>query len=130
MFDGVSTNGNSTPMVQLGDSGGIENSGYNSGVGGIQSTNANQNTLNTTGFLCAVPSFYASSVTINGIMSFNLLGSNTWVLGGNFTREAGGTTVFFLAGTKALSDTLDRIRITTVGGTDTFDAGSINILFE
>jgi hypothetical protein len=130
MFSGVSTNGSSAPMVQLGDSGGIESSSYNSGAGGIQSTTANQNTLNTTGFLCVVPVMYGGSATINGIMSFNLLNSNTWVLGGNMTREAGGTTVFFLAGTKTLSDTLDRIRITTVGGTDTFDAGSINILYE
>ena len=33
-------------------------------------------------------------------------------------------------GQKALSDVLDRVRITTVNGTDTFDAGSINILYE
>jgi hypothetical protein len=34
------------------------------------------------------------------------------------------------AGTKTLSDTLDRVRITTVNGTDTFDAGTINIMYE
>jgi hypothetical protein len=34
------------------------------------------------------------------------------------------------AGTKTLSGTLDRVRITTANGTDTFDAGSINILYE
>jgi hypothetical protein len=33
-------------------------------------------------------------------------------------------------GSVTLSGTLDRVRITTVGGTDTFDAGSINILYE
>ena len=33
-------------------------------------------------------------------------------------------------GDVALSGTLDRVRITTVGGTDTFDAGSINIMYE
>jgi hypothetical protein len=37
---------------------------------------------------------------------------------------------FSSSGTKSLSATLDRIRITTVNGTDTFDAGSINILYE
>jgi hypothetical protein len=37
---------------------------------------------------------------------------------------------FFGGGNKTLSDTLDRVRITTVNGTDTFDAGSINILYE
>jgi len=29
-----------------------------------------------------------------------------------------------------LSGTLDRVRITTVNGTDTFDAGTINIMYE
>jgi hypothetical protein len=36
----------------------------------------------------------------------------------------------FLAGDVALSGTLDRIRITTVNGTDTFDAGTINVSWE
>jgi len=36
----------------------------------------------------------------------------------------------YSAGSKALSDTLDRVRITTINGTDTFDAGSINLLWE
>ena len=35
-----------------------------------------------------------------------------------------------VAGGKALSGTLDRVRITTVNGSDTFDAGTINILYE
>jgi hypothetical protein len=30
----------------------------------------------------------------------------------------------------SIASTLTGIRITTVGGTDTFDAGSINILYE
>jgi hypothetical protein len=36
----------------------------------------------------------------------------------------------FTNGTKTTSATLDRVRITTVNGTDTFDAGTINILYE
>jgi len=59
-----------------------------------------------------------------------LLGSNTWTGTGAFGRETGSNTMFFSAGVKALSGTLDRVRITTVNGTDTFDAGSINILYE
>jgi hypothetical protein len=38
--------------------------------------------------------------------------------------------VFHIGGSKALSATLDRVRITTVGGTDTFDGGNINIVYE
>jgi hypothetical protein len=41
-----------------------------------------------------------------------------------------GTVIGILAYTKTTAGTLDRVRITTVNGTDTFDAGSINILYE
>jgi hypothetical protein len=30
----------------------------------------------------------------------------------------------------ALGGVLDRVRLTTVNGTDTFDAGTVNILYE
>ena len=55
--------------------------------------------------------------------------SNTWVAQGVFhmpTYTVGNSA----AGAKTLSGTLDRVRITTVNGTDTFDAGTINILYE
>jgi hypothetical protein len=59
----------------------------------------------------------------------SLVSSNTWIcqIVGAFSNAAGGR---FGAGTKTLSGTLDRVRITTSNGTDTFDAGSINILYE
>jgi hypothetical protein len=37
--------------------------------------------------------------------------------------------IFITAGYKSLSATLDRVRITTVNGTDTFDGGEINIAY-
>jgi hypothetical protein len=33
-------------------------------------------------------------------------------------------------GSKSLSQTLDRVRLTTFGGADTFDAGKVNITYE
>jgi len=59
-----------------------------------------------------------------------LLGSNAWVANGAFARSDAALVQNFGQGFKPLSDTLDRIRITTVNGTDTFDAGSINIMWE
>lgn len=47
------------------------------------------------------------------------------VLGGDVTEN-----IDFMGGGKTLSGTLDRVRITTVNGTDTFDAGTINIMYE
>jgi hypothetical protein len=120
MVSGVSTSGTSIPLVQLGDSGGVETTGYN---GSIISTAISS----YAGF-----PFYTSwtaATLANGIMILSLLDSatNTWTMNSNIAITGA---VGYAGGAKALSATLDRVRITTVNGTDTFDAGSINILFE
>jgi hypothetical protein len=57
------------------------------------------------------------------------LSGNIWTAHGSFGRVG---TVYFgsVGGAKTLSGTLDRVRITTEGGTDAFDAGTINISYE
>jgi hypothetical protein len=56
---------------------------------------------------------------------------NTWVSTHSASFNDGtGTYISLGNGGLALGGVLDRVRITTVNGTDTFDAGSINILFE
>ena len=121
MFNGVSTNGSSLPLIQLGDSGGIENTGYVSAAG--TSDGAGTST-STAGFV--LRSGVASNL-IYGSMVITLLNGNTWTATNNTTFA---NIASWGAGGKELSATLDRIRITTVNGTDTFDAGSINILYE
>jgi len=124
MFSGVSTNGTSNPQIQIGDSGGIENTGY-LGSSGFGTTFG----LSTTGFSIG-PSTSAASI-FSGIATITLLdpATNTWAYAGNYGySNAGGVAV--AGGAKPLSATLDRLRITTVNGTDTFDAGTINILYE
>ncbi len=125
MLAGVSTNGSSSMRFQLGDSGGIETTGYNSsscylgsGTGAADST---------TGF----DSFGDTNAVASrsGLFTFALLGSNTWVMNGSY-RYAQAAFGIIIYGDKTLSATLDRVRITTQNGTDTFDAGSINILYE
>ena len=125
MFNGVSTNGTSNPLVQLGDSGGIETTGYVSTgitVNNVSSTGGNNSTA---GFILGST---AASSLISGQMIITTLGSNLWV--SSHTCSQLTTNALFGGGNKTLSDTLDRVRITTVNGTDTFDAGSINILYE
>lgn len=129
MFNGVSTSGTSLPQMQLGDSGGIETTGYTSSIG-IVSGVAGIATA-TTGFLLAATSNWSATSVTYGQVILTLLDSatNTWVESGNLGRS--DTSLFAgLAGSKALSATLDRVRITTVNGTDTFDAGTINIMYE
>jgi hypothetical protein len=123
MFDGVSTNGTSIIQIQLGDLGGIETTGY-------AGTAWTANTINTNmsaGLLISGDN--AASSVYHGSISISLLGSNTWTATGSLGRS-NATTINSMGGSKTLSATLDRVRITTVNGTDTFDAGSVNILYE
>jgi hypothetical protein len=124
MFNGVSTNGTNSPIIQLGDSGGIEATGYNA-----TASDSGGRLSETTGF--PVARGVAASDQMTGVLQLSLLdaATNTWVAIGNSTRT-GSANTYFLSGSKALSATLDRIRVTTIGGTDAFDAGSVNILYE
>jgi hypothetical protein len=126
MLSGVSTNGTSIPQVQLGDAGGIETTGYSATAVGITGVGTSANSF-TAGFGLIAASHLATH-TYFGFVQFNLIGSNNWTAVGNLAiPTVAGTMV---AGGKTLSDTLTQVRITTVNGTDTFDAGTINIMYE
>lgn len=127
MFSAVSTTGANAYLIQLGTSGGVQTTGYD-GIT-IVGSNGSANTLAalTNGF-----PFYvnAASYSMHGSLVLCLINGSTWVAQGIL---ANSTTTGFLtscAGNKTLGATLDRVRITTNGGTDTFDAGTINILYE
>jgi hypothetical protein len=124
MFAGVSTNGGSQWLIQIGDSGGVENTGYLGSSSSIASTVAT--TTPTAGF--GVFTALASRVQ-NGSITLSLLSGTTWVAQG-VTATSDAAITQTTAGSKTLSDTLDRVRITTVNGTDAFDAGTINIMYE
>ena len=126
MFNGVSTNGTANIRVQLGVSGGVETTGYNCTAGWIGASSAAAQS--TTGFDSYGDS--GAPCARHGTYVFTLIGSNTWTMTGSFMGVSGGNFIFCIAGSKALAATLDRVRITTTNGTDTFDAGSINILYE
>lgn len=128
MFSGVSTNGTSLPMIQIGDSGGVETTGYTAGSSTLYS--AVISVTYTTGFTFRTDG--VASTVMDGFITLNLLSSstNTWVAGGTIYAPTPSIYMAVVSGAKSLSATLDRVRITTVNGTDTFDAGSINILYE
>lgn len=123
MFSGVSTNGTSSVLVQVGDSGGVEASGYAAGA-----SYAASDEQSTAGFI-AVPGNGASTAW-HGSMIIDLedAAGFSWVA--QSAMASPGSAIRHSAGSKSLSAELDRIRITTVNGTDTFDAGAINISYE
>jgi hypothetical protein len=108
-------------QVQLG-SGSFTTTGYVS-AGWASNTTTNSS---TTGLL--LNALTAAANLQSGALVINQISSNVWVSSGNFAFNGGGATV--VGGSISLGGTLDRVRITTVNGTDTFDAGTINILFE
>lgn len=127
MFNGVSTSGTSNLQIQIGDSGGVETTSYNSATSQLNTSGMSTSAAITTGYSLTFSTLLASSVCSGSFVLKNISG-NSWIGDGLLSRGDG--CIFVSAGTKATSDTLDRVRITTVNGTDTFDAGSINILYE
>lgn len=128
MFSGVSTNGSSSPMVQLGTSAGVATTGY-LGSSSVQASGAAAVLIPTNGFIVVTSTYGSSASILYGHVTCSLITGNTWIVSG-VTGRSDSAQTYVLGGQVALSGTLDRIRITTVSGTDAFDAGSINILYE
>lgn len=127
MFNGVSTSGTSNLLVQIGAAGGIEATGY---AGATASTSAaNVGTTNSTTGVNFNTGSDTAATTRNGLLTICNLTGNTWVfqgiLGSSDTARAA-----MVGYAKTLSGPLTQVRITTVNGTDTFDAGTINITYE
>ena len=135
ILDGVSTSGASNNVVlQLGDSGGVETTGY---LGYASTIYVNTSTLvvtsTATGATDGFPVFFGvASTTRYGSYTLHNISGNIWVANYTFGATDGvtlnGTSQG--GGNKTLSGTLDRVRLTTTGGTDTFDLGTVNILWE
>lgn len=125
MFNGVSTNGSSPIQIQLGTSGGIVGTGYNG-----SSTQFTTTTLSsaayTTGFAYKIS---GATGTYGGNTNILNLTGNVFSTNGNIGNSLGDYGCL-TGGTVALSGILDRIRVTTVNGTDTFDAGQISVMYE
>ena len=121
MLSGVSTNGSSAKLIQIG-AGSITSTGYI--AASIQFT-ANASVGSTAGF-----PIYGNSTadTVCGSLVLTTLGSNIWVASGNAAPV--NAQLAITAGGVTLGGTLDRVRFTTVNGTDAFDAGSVNILYD
>lgn len=124
MFNEVSTSGTSAPLIQIG-SGSVETTGYVSSSTALTNAAAVATSSSTAGIL--INSILAANI-LSGHVIFTLVGSNLWIASGQL-KEA--TTINVItSGSKTASGIIDRVRITTVSGADTFDAGSVNILIE
>jgi hypothetical protein len=124
MFNQVSMSGTAGLLVQIG-SGSLSTSGYVSSGGTYNSASATNGGSSTAGFYMYA---LAASIT-NGMMVLCLQNANVWVS----SHACAMATNQWLHGagvSPTLAGTLDQVRITSTNGTDTFDAGSINIIYE
>jgi hypothetical protein len=121
MLSGVSTNGTSFLQCQIGSSS-VTTSGYAGGYS--RGTTA----ASATSGLIIQASVNAGSTYYGSVVFYNLTG-NTW-LGSSNNITANSDAATLGNASVGLSGILDRIRITTVNGTDAFDAGTINIQYE
>jgi hypothetical protein len=125
MFSGVSISGASQFVIQLGTSGGVVSTGY-AGVGTRFAGAALASGNYTAGCYFA----NVTATTYSGSIIFSNTSSNLWTWSGQLgtpsATEMGANT----AGGVNLGALLTRLRITTANGTDTYTAGTINILYE
>jgi hypothetical protein len=122
-FAGVSTSGTANILVQIG-SGSVDISGY---LSAAYQTLTPASALSTAGFLVFNN---AAADTTHGSLVLTFFNGNIWTSSGTLYKDAATDYLFLNAGTRTLAGVLDRVRITTSNGTDTFDAGSINIMYE
>jgi hypothetical protein len=126
MFKSVSTNGSSNWLVRLGTSSGIVSTGYLGSGAYVGSVTGGANS--TAGFILQIGS---TAQVMHGtvVLCLQDSSSNSWVQNATL-GDSSQAFIFLSAGSLTLASVLTQVRITTVNGTDAFDAGAINILYE
>lgn len=129
MLNGISLSGTSYVQIQLGTSGGFVTSGYSSGVAALTSAGAGLGAVAvTTGFYTTGST--TQTDTASGVYFISNLSGNIWSYAGTGVRTGNVATYFNSAAPLSLGGALTQVRISSGNGTDTFDAGSVNILYE
>jgi hypothetical protein len=125
MFNEVSTNGTSNYQVQLGTGGVATTSGYR-----VYASTFGSSSIASSDFTSGYGVRIARAAEVaSGQFVFTNLSGNIWT-GQYFISDNINGESFLGGGSVTLAGTLNMVRITTVNGTDIFDAGSINILYE
>jgi hypothetical protein len=126
MYSAVSTNGTANMRIQIGTGGTPTTSGYvsnsmnliSAGISALSSTAGFDIFMNT------------ASYSVNGAIRIQNITGNTWVAEGSLGNVTTTNVMCPVAGTVALGGVLNIVRITTANGTDAYDAGTVNIIYE
>jgi len=127
VFDSVSLSGTDNILVQIGPSGAVETTGYVSASAYAISGAASGGASSTAGFIVILAS--SGNAHVGTMQLVNITG-NTWIASCSGSYTTGTASGVSGGGTKTLaSGPLARLSITRTG-TNTFDAGTINIIYE
>lgn len=134
----ISTNGTSAEVIQIGDSSGYATTGYEAVctfVAAALPSGQSGGVFTSQGFVLMGQTATTASNQISGRVVLDLVGTTGgltyWACSGVIGRQDGGTYFQkFVAGHKGLSGTLDRIQLTTITGSASFDGGLVNIIYE
>ena len=126
MFGNISGSGTGTFQIVLNS----EVTGYTSSAGRVTPVNFSAGAASTTAWI--VTAGNAAASTYSGVATISLLNpsTNQYSICGNMLDNSGGGNLSFFTGTKTTTAVLSTVRVTTSTGTDTFDAGTINIIYE
>jgi hypothetical protein len=125
IFNGVGTSGTVGYLIQIG-SGSVTSSGYVGG-GNRLGSGTGVPATSTAGFLI---NSAASGGAKNGSIAIKLMNTTFGYVADGVMFSSSESNQYLTGGAVTLSGLLDRVRITTTNGTDTFSAGSINIMYE
>lgn len=126
VLDSVSLSGNDSLLIQIGPSGGVETTGYvSASTRPIPGSSTSGGSTNV-GFLVYLESA-VSSVSANVVLT--RIDGNTWICSHSGLYNSTTDTGLHGGGTKTLAGTLTQLTLTRTG-TDTFDAGKVNVFFE
>jgi flagellin-like hook-associated protein FlgL len=127
MLNAVSTTSTGSVLFRIGTGGTPTTSGYTSVVTNAFGTNSVNTTTSTAGFILGGA---VATYTYNGNIFITNLTGNIWCCSGLICNPATTPYTAQMAGSVSIGGTMDMVRMTTTAGTDTFDAGSVNILYE
>jgi hypothetical protein len=124
MMSGISTSGTSNIQIQVGSTT-ITTSGYVS-----QAWSSLGSGVTTSGLILTQINSNAT-YSFNAVVVLSLLNNNIWISNQMVSYANTNSNGFGGNGvTPSLASALDRIRLTTINGADTFDAGTVNIMWE
>jgi hypothetical protein len=128
MFTGLSSNGSDILGLRLATSSGLVSTGYFSVYQGIGANAATSSQPSATTFFGLIGGLAASDVLYGQVM-LTTMGNNIWTITGTVCRDASNDAIYMNSGAVTLSSLLTSVSLIW-SGTNTFDAGTINIMYE